>query len=259
MWGPIIEWLQLPARVVLLGLPGHYPWQTPDDWAVPTTEELVRLTVPALEAIAKDAASGKVSIVGHSFGGLMAVALAGERPDLVERIVAICGAYWGPPKGILGLFLTGLRRGIDGPFNLSMNLVKNVGMLGAVSVATSSGDAVGMLRDPLSMRVHRAWHPSLAGVSVRNLAQTLRYLDTCDLREQLAGLTVPLLSLDGSKDPIRPVQQAHWLAANQPNATVIIDPDVGHHFHLEKQDAFKEKLFDFLDIAPPEAKQGTGA
>ena len=74
---------QLPgARVVAPDLRGHgrSTWDPP--WSVPAN-------VADLAAVVEAWGRGPVAVAGHSFGGLIGMALAAARPELVERLALI--------------------------------------------------------------------------------------------------------------------------------------------------------------------------
>lgn len=97
-----------PAQILAIhGLTGHgRRWQTlatqylpeiavaaPDllghgrsSWAAPWT---IDANVAALAALLEDEAEGPVTVVGHSFGGAIALNLAAARPDLVGSLVLL--------------------------------------------------------------------------------------------------------------------------------------------------------------------------
>ena len=97
-----------PARILAVhGLTGHgQRWETlanrhlpefaivaPDlighgrsSWAAPWT---IEANVAALAALLEADASGPVTVVGHSFGGAVALSLAATRPDLVAALVLL--------------------------------------------------------------------------------------------------------------------------------------------------------------------------
>lgn len=81
MWRPLGERLAADHQLIVPDLPGH--GESLDD------PYLVHgVTVDALEALLEELGT-PVSVVGFSLGGQLAVLLAAERPDLVERVMVI--------------------------------------------------------------------------------------------------------------------------------------------------------------------------
>ncbi|HET7475337.1 MAG TPA: alpha/beta fold hydrolase, partial [Dermatophilaceae bacterium] len=83
------------ARVDAYALPG-YSGSTPLPVRACGLTDHARRVAAALEQAAYD---GPVHVVGHSFGGGIALSVAATRPDLVDRVTAVCpigGAGQGP-------------------------------------------------------------------------------------------------------------------------------------------------------------------
>lgn len=84
VWSALAQ--QLPElRVLAPDLPGHglsADWSGKGDYC----QETARALVPMLEQAASDA---PLDLIGHSFGAVMALRLALERPELVRSLVLI--------------------------------------------------------------------------------------------------------------------------------------------------------------------------
>lgn len=89
---PIFDALRTSYRVINVDLPGHGDSPVPDD------EDHLAVPVVAQDIAALCAARGITSavLVGHSFGGAIALELAAQRPDLVEAVVAVEGILFTP-------------------------------------------------------------------------------------------------------------------------------------------------------------------
>jgi pimeloyl-ACP methyl ester carboxylesterase len=93
------------GRCVTLDLPGHYPATLPTPYGTLSQEELIAIETAAIRAIVGDSTA---TLIGHSTGGMVALAVAARLPQ-VTRVVSICGVVWGPLGGRLG-FLQRLLR-----------------------------------------------------------------------------------------------------------------------------------------------------
>lgn len=135
-------------------LPGFGPTATPD--AVWGTDDYARLIADAIEPL------GPVVLVGHSFGGRIAVRLAASRPELVS-----------------GLVLTGaplVRMAPPSTPSLSYRLVKALNRLGLISDAVmesrrkkaGSADynaAEGIMRDIMVKTVNENYDEDLGRIT----------------------------------------------------------------------------------------------
>lgn len=86
-WGPQISDLQSEFRVIALDLPGH--GQTD---RLATGADLADYVTWAAAVLA-DLNLGPVAVVGHSMGALIALGLAVNHPDLVDRLAILNGVY----------------------------------------------------------------------------------------------------------------------------------------------------------------------
>lgn len=82
MWQPLIERLGDERTYLVPDLPGH-------DHSANQDYRSHRATVDALVRVIESQASGAVAVVGFSLGAQLAVLLAAERPDLVDRVAVI--------------------------------------------------------------------------------------------------------------------------------------------------------------------------
>ena len=91
LWQPLVERLAIPAVAMDARGHGESSW----DGSPFTVEDLAADAAALIE----DRADGPVAVAGMSMGGCVAIALAGTRPDLVDRLVlADTTADYGPDK-----------------------------------------------------------------------------------------------------------------------------------------------------------------
>lgn len=187
--------------------------------------------------IDETAPRGPVVVVGHSMGGMTAIALAAQRPDLFDsRIVGV---------GLLsttaaGLSRTGLGRNLDNPiidgFRFAARTAPGFvqyarGMARAVVSpilrAASYGTVVSPRLDELSNRM-------LDETSVLTIVNFLRTLELHDESAALPVLgTVPTLVLCGDADMVIPFAGSEELAAALPGCELKAVRGAGHLVQLE--------------------------
>ncbi|WP_366926912.1 alpha/beta fold hydrolase [Pseudogemmobacter hezensis] len=85
-WGPLAQALQAAgwaeSRLIAPDLPGHGASDPPGD------QDLHALSTRIAVALAEEA-GGPVDLIGHSFGGTLALRLTLERPDLVRSLTLV--------------------------------------------------------------------------------------------------------------------------------------------------------------------------
>jgi proline iminopeptidase len=203
--------------------------------------------VADLAAITSASLRPPVTLLGFSWGGLLALLFATEHPDLVARLalVAPAGAHaevrtrfeqtlaarQGAPEvaeARAALSRSGLReRDPDAFWRRAF----------ALSVA-------GYFKDParahdltpfrVAARAQRAVWESLAGM---------------DLRPRLPGITADTLVLHGRFDPV-PLESSEELVARMPHARLIVFEDSGHALYAEETARFADVMDTFLPRAP---------
>ena len=193
---------------------------------------------------------GSVSIVGHSFGGGVAMQLSYQHPHLVDRLVLV-------GSGGLGREVSPLLRLLSLPgfeYLMPLAMPKSI-----IDGATEVGQFLGR-RNLRSERLGEFWraYSSLAGAENRRaFVKTMRGViepggQTVDARDRLyLAARVPVMLVWGDRDGVIPVRhaiEAHELIEN--SRLEILD-GVGHFPHVEEPVRFAALLADFLDSTEP--------
>jgi pyruvate dehydrogenase E2 component (dihydrolipoamide acetyltransferase) len=210
--------------VYALDLPGHGASSKSVDAA--TIPALAEAVVDCMDALG----IGRAFLVGHSLGGALALALAGNRPDRVVGLVLIAPGGLGPD--INADFIRGFIEA-TGRRDLKPVVEQLVADRALISRA--------MLDDILK-------HKRLDGATeaLRAIADAVfpggRQAD--DFRSLLGTLDVPVRIIWGARDAIIDPAQARGLPAN-----VVVEtlPDVGHMPHIEAAARVNELVRAALD------------
>jgi pimeloyl-ACP methyl ester carboxylesterase len=187
----------------------------------------------------------RVTIIGHSFGGGVAMQLAYQHPELVDRLVLV-------GSGGLGRQVSWLLRSLALPgaeYLMPIAFPKPL-----VDRATDVGRFLGRqnLRSPKLAELWRGYS-SLAGASNRQaFVRTMRGVidvggQTVNASDRLyLAARVPTLIVWGDRDGIIPVD--HAIAAHDaiPSSRLEIIEGAGHFPHVEAPARFNEILLDFL-------------
>lgn len=195
------------------------------------------------------------TIVGHSFGGGVAMQLAYQHPEMCDRLVLV-------GSGGLGREVSWLLRLVTLPFaEYAMPLVF------PRFVADRGTDVSRFLhrRGLRSPRLGEMWrsYTSLAGAENRTaFVRTIRTVidpggqAVSALDRVYLASHVPTMIVWGAIDHIIPVSHAHVAHEAIEGSRLEILPDVGHFPHTEAPGAFLEVLEDFL--ATTQAAAGSG-
>lgn len=135
----------------------------------------------------------RVSLVGHSRGGLVAARLAAERPDLVRRLVLVAPAGVRPHASALAYALP-----------LARTVVRSSPRFLAV-----------LVRDA-------------ARAGPRTLWRAAQELLADDVRDDLHRIEAPMLLVWGERDRLVPPALAEVYRAQIPTARLLVLPRTGH-------------------------------
>ncbi|MDP3773557.1 MAG: alpha/beta hydrolase [Gemmatimonadales bacterium] len=208
--------------------------EVPLDW---------RAHVADLERVVRGQAGAPATLLGFSWGGLLALLFALDHPDLVERLALVGPAPTYPEarkqfneefdrrqaapevaEARAELSRSGLRgRDPDGFWKRAFEL----------SVA-------GYFREPSRAR-------NLTPFRVSSRAQHAVWdgLRGMDFRDRLGGIRAETLILHGRHDPV-PLAASETLASRMPGARLVVFEDSGHALYAEETGKFVRVLDEFL-------------
>jgi pimeloyl-ACP methyl ester carboxylesterase len=245
-WRSVIDPLAHDATVLAVDLPGHGS-SSPGggDYSLGSLAAFLR---DVLMALGHD----RVTLVGHSLGGGIAMQFSYQFPEMSERLVLVS-------SGGLGLEVNPALRaaslpGADLFLSLTAGVTKRAsGLAGRVPGAgwlpTSPGleelvRSYSSLADAGRRAAFLATVRSVVGLS----GQTVHAGD----RLHLASET-PVLLIWGADDPIIPVEHARAAHQLLPHATLAVFDGVRHFPHVEAPERFVATLQDFCSSTEPAA------
>lgn len=196
------------------------------DYSVPA---LARFLARFLDALGSD--WQRVSIIGHSLGGAVALAFAGTYPQRVERLVLVDSAGLGPE--IDGAVLD-LMRATPTRESLRTELAYFFAQPGMVQQA--------LVEQLYQQRMQPGAQDAL--IATINAAFGEGQQQT-DLRDTLAELDVPVLVIWGDADAVISVAHAQE-TKRASQVRVEIFAGCGHCPHIERADAFNQLVQSFL-------------
>ena len=232
-WDPVIPQLAGDCRVIRVDMAGHGRSSAPaGGYDIPAQARRAGAVLDRLGA-------GQVTVIGHSTGGYVATALAGQRPSLVSALALIDTAP-------------------------DLDAVMDQGLLGRLLLAPLPGRLLWRLRTEVTIRKALAsafTRPidipgtiieATMGMTHRALAATSRasddYLKQQTLPGRLAALGLPVLVIVGADDKRwRSTSAAAYRAV--PGARLELLPGVGHTPMMEDPQTTSTLLLDFAAAA----------
>ncbi|WP_300399813.1 alpha/beta fold hydrolase [Nocardioides sp.] len=244
-WQPVIESLARRYTVIAPDMLGHGLSDKPRaDYSVGGYANGMRdlLTVLGID---------KVTVIGHSFGGGVAMQFAYQFPERTERMMLVSSGGLGPEvtpairaittpgfHQAMGLLtLPGVRHaGVVGLKTLSMTGLKATRDLGEVA------DIYESFKDPQTRAATR--HVVRAVVDWKG--QIVTMADRAYLTDAM-----PMAVVWGRHDMVIPVRHASNAAALAPKARVEVIPDAGHFPHKDHPERFVKIVEDWVRSTKP--------
>ena len=213
----LIEEMRRLFRVVAFDFPGHGGSDMPP--AVWTVDDFVGLTLDLAAALEIE----RASILGHSFGGRVAIKLAAAHPERVDRLVLVDSAGIPPARTVRRL----LKR-----------------------AASRFGNAVGRRFGRPGQALRRRIVARIASTDYLNagpLRDTFLAIVKEDLRPALPRIQSPTLLVWGESDDDTPLADGRTMEKLIPNASLLVLKNAGHFSYLEQYGRFRLAVVAFLN------------
>jgi pimeloyl-ACP methyl ester carboxylesterase len=224
------RWVPLLAgtyRVIRRDLPGHgkSPDPGPDyDWSA------ARLLAD-MEAFIEELDIAPVHYIGESTGGVVGIALAARRPELL-RTLTVCSTPLKVP-------LTGASAGHKA------DIVTALSELGSAGWVESLMEARVLTRGPDS--TYLDWALDEARATPEHVfAGVTKAVSQFDLRPHLKDVTTPTLILAPAQSPLTPLADQVEARAEIPNARITVIEGSGHEIFLDFASECAQAVTRFL-------------
>jgi pimeloyl-ACP methyl ester carboxylesterase len=232
-WDPVVPRLAAAYRVIRVDLLGRGKAASPADrYDIPAHARRVGAVLDLLGV-------SRVTVIGHSSGCTVAVALAEQRPDVVAGL-ALIDMGPGPEAKVPEHLLTRLLL-TQFPGRLLWHLKTETGIRKA---ARSGFTRPVDIPDDFTEHVLGMTHRAFAGA----MRAPVSYLEQRSLPGRLTALGLPVLVIFGADDQ-------RWRSSSAaayrvvPGARVELLPGVGHTPMLEDPEATGTLLLDFASAA----------
>jgi len=245
-WRDVLPLLADSHDVIAPDLMGHGSSAKPEGdyslgaYASSLRDLLVLLEVP------------RVTLVGQSLGGGVAMQLAYQHPELVERLVLVA-------SGGFGRDVSWLLR------SLTLPGVELLEPLLFARIVRDRGNELSRflhrcgIRAPDLAEMWRSYGSLAKAENRRAFVRTLRSVvgpggQTVSAIDRLYLVTnMSTLIVWGVRDPIIPVAHAHMAHEAIPGSRLVLFEDCGHFPHVEAPDRFSQVVADFIQATEPAA------
>lgn len=174
-------------------------------------------------------------VIGWSAGGVVALEVARENPELIEALVLVgatpkfCagdGYPWGVAARNVRAMILEIKKYPKAVLNRFFQ---------DVSWPTVESESC---RNKKVIAAH--------DVGIEHLVHGLHYLQKIDLRDRLNALEIPILIIHGREDRIVPWQAGAWLNHALPDSRIIIHEGVGHDISERRPGLLASEIREFL-------------
>jgi pimeloyl-ACP methyl ester carboxylesterase len=215
---PLCEALADSFRVLAVDLPG-FGWSQAPPVAWGTADYAAHV-----ERLMQETRVTGAALVGHSFGGRIAITLAAKQPARVSRLVLVASA--------------GLRPRRQAGYFVRVGVVKLTRWFFSLPGWGATGQrTISRMSDRFGSRDYRA-----AG----KMRPTLVKVVNEDLTPLLPAIQAPTLILWGDRDQEVPRSTMEIMAARVPRARLIVFEGAGHFPFLDTPEKFCETVKGFL-------------
>ena len=203
------------AGLLTVDFPGHgHSDEPPQPWGVPEYAEQIRSLLQQLGL-------QKVHIIAHSFGGRVAIYLASQHPQFVDRMIITGGAgIRKPPSEAQSKRQKQYKR-----YNAVLNVIKRFKPLSGL---------VEKLQDRLRKRYGSADYVKLN----ENMRKTFVKVISQDLTEMLPAVNASTLLVWGSADTETPLWMGQKMEQLIPDAGLVVFDGRTHFAFIEEWQRF---------------------
>ena len=244
-WAPVIDSLARRYTVIAPDLLGHGQSDKPRaDYSVGGYANGMRdlLTVLGID---------RVTVVGHSFGGGVAMQFAYQFPERTERLILVGSGGLGPEvsPAIRAITTPGFQQAMG---VLTLPGVRHAGRAGLRALAATGIRATRDLAEVAE--IYDSFKDPRTRAAIRHVVRAV-----VDWRGQIVTMSdraylteaMPMCVVWGRNDLVIPVRHANHAATLAPTARVEIIPNAGHFPHKDHPQRFVKIVNDFIRTTEP--------
>ena len=221
-WFNQLSELSKKLAVVAIDLPGH------GKSAPMERKPTIELYAEHVATFVNRVKPGKVVLLGHSMGGLVAQQVALNHPEILEKLIIVDSSA---KFAVQHDYVKSMRGEAD------FNPIEFASMF--FSPKTLRNTNIVTLLEQMTGGMATSFDPKV-------LADDFELTGKADLRNRLNEIAISTLIVHGADD-IVPLQSARFLHENIKGSILEIIPDAGHVVMIEKPNEFNEIILRFVE------------
>jgi pimeloyl-ACP methyl ester carboxylesterase len=220
-WFNQLSGLSHELKVIAMDLPGH--GKSEPLKGKPSIERYAEHVCDLI----KEMKLGKVTLLGHSMGGLIAQQIALSHPEILEKLIIVDSSakFPGRPQ-----FADTFRHGAAIDINKIASQFFSEKTLRKVDAISLLREIIGDIDPDFALNV---------------LLQDFKLAGSADFTGRLKAISVSTLIVHGADD-ILPISLANYLHDNIKGSKLEVIPDAGHMVMMEKPAEFNNAIMRFI-------------
>ncbi len=247
---PVNFWLScLPESIrehqrwYSISLPGHHPSTVPDNYHRQNVDEswFNRLYQAVIKQLV---GAEKVIVVGHSTGGFSALNLATNNFEQLLGVISVAGFYQGQWGGVEGQLvkLAHLGQWAKPLFIFNLWLSRLFKPVQRYLAGLLAYDRKAFFASPITQNMLTEIQENMQKQNLAALFPLFNRIPDLDIEAELSKITVPTVVMAGTHDPVISAAQSLQLAAEIPEAKLVVFNNAGHMPFMERTEQFNREL-----------------
>jgi 2-hydroxymuconate-semialdehyde hydrolase len=178
----------------------------------------------------------KVSIIGNSFGGAIALHVAKRRPDLINKLILM---------GSVGIDHP-IAPGLDAVWGYQPSMENMKSLIKIFAYDQSMAENGDLVEMRYKSSIQEGFQESFSAMFPE---PRQRHVDAMALStDELSEIQFPVLLIHGRDDQVIPLEDTSFkLVKALPNAELHVFPQCGHWVQIEKTKEFAGQVIEFLN------------
>jgi len=229
VWDPVVDHLKQKYQVTTVDLPGHgkSPPPASGEYTVDSLAESVRLILEPNTVLA-----------GWSLGGLVAINIAAQYPELVKKLVLIASS---PQFANTESWEHGVKKSVIDSFANDLTLKYRETIHRFLAIQTFGSEKAKPVIRELKEKVFANGEPH-----IDSLSKGLQILKNCNLWEVAKNIQCPTLIILGEKDTLIPKSSGQETQKVISGSELQIIKGAGHAPFISHPDEFLKNISTFI-------------